>query len=116
MADRSLRGSGIGFQSLESEDGVEFAERVEVAYDCPDGHTTILPFALEADVPDFWYCRCGSVAILRDVDDPVLPKERQQRSHWDMLLERRTLEELEEVLAERLGVLRARRAQQPVGV
>ncbi|MDR2566023.1 MAG: RNA polymerase-binding protein RbpA [Bifidobacteriaceae bacterium] len=114
MADRSLRGSGIGFQSLESEDGVEFAERVEVAYDCPDGHTTILPFALEAEVPDYWQCRCGMVAILRDAVNPILPKEKRQRSHWDMLMERRTVEELEEVLAERLGVLRARRAEQTV--
>ncbi|MDR3202680.1 MAG: RNA polymerase-binding protein RbpA, partial [Bifidobacteriaceae bacterium] len=29
MAERSLRGMGIGAQSMESEDGVEFAERVE---------------------------------------------------------------------------------------
>jgi hypothetical protein len=29
------------------------------------------------------------------------------RSHWDMLLERRTIAELEELLAERLELLRA---------
>ncbi|MDR1189504.1 MAG: RNA polymerase-binding protein RbpA [Bifidobacteriaceae bacterium] len=110
MADRSLRGSGIGYQSLESEDGVEFAERVEVAYDCPDGHTTILPFALEAEVPDYWHCRCGGQALLRDVLDPVLPKQKHQRTHWDMLMERRTLTELEDILTERLEVLRARRS------
>jgi hypothetical protein len=116
MADRSLRGSGIGFQSLESEEGVEFAERVEVAYDCPDGHTTILPFALEAEIPDYWQCRCGVLAVLRDALDPVAPKERRQRSHWDMLMERRTIGELELILAERLDLLRSRRAEQPAAV
>jgi hypothetical protein len=110
MADRSLRGSGIGYQSLESEEGVEFAERVEIAYDCAEGHTTILPFALEAEVPDYWLCRCGGQAILRDVLDPALPKQKHQRTHWDMLMERRTVEELEDILTERLEVLRARRS------
>ncbi|MDR1394055.1 MAG: RNA polymerase-binding protein RbpA [Bifidobacteriaceae bacterium] len=109
MADRTLRGSGISFQSLESEEGVEFAERQETVYDCPDGHTTILPFALEAEVPEIWQCRCGLLAILRDAAAPQLPKPKRPRSHWDMLLERRTIDELEELLAEQLGILRARR-------
>jgi hypothetical protein len=109
MADRSLRGSGIGFQSLESEDGVEFAERTEVVYDCPLGHTTILPFSVEAEVPVVWQCRCGGQAVNRAVVDPVLPEGRKQRSHWDMLMERRTVDQLEDLLKERLGVLRDRR-------
>jgi hypothetical protein len=32
------------------------------------------------------------------------------RSHWEMLLERRSREELEEILQERLDYIRARRA------
>jgi hypothetical protein len=32
------------------------------------------------------------------------------RSHWDMLMERRTVEDLEAVLAERLEVIRERRS------
>ncbi|MGI8870016.1 MAG: RNA polymerase-binding protein RbpA, partial [Mycobacteriales bacterium] len=31
------------------------------------------------------------------------------RTHWDMLMERRTIADLEEVLAERLELLRERR-------
>ncbi|MDR3108031.1 MAG: RNA polymerase-binding protein RbpA [Bifidobacteriaceae bacterium] len=116
MADRSLRGSGIGFQSLESEEGVEFAERVEAAYDCPAGHTTILPFALEAEVPDHWRCRCGGVAVSRAAADPAPPQPKAQRSHWDMLMERRTIAELEDILAERLELLRARRVKRPAAV
>jgi len=37
------------------------------------------------------------------------------RSHWDMLLERRSREELEELLEERLTFLRARRGKQAIG-
>ena len=33
------------------------------------------------------------------------------RSHWDMLLERRSVAELEELLNERLELLRERRAE-----
>ncbi|HEV7956014.1 MAG TPA: RNA polymerase-binding protein RbpA, partial [Marisediminicola sp.] len=36
-------------------------------------------------------------------------------THWDMLLERRTRGELEELLNERLDFLRARKGQQKVG-
>ena len=32
---------------------------------------------------------------------------RKQRTHWDMLLERRTIEDLEVLLEERLGLLRS---------
>ena len=35
--------------------------------------------------------------------------EKAVRTPWDMLLERRTIEELEEVLAERLEFVRQRR-------
>jgi hypothetical protein len=41
---------------------------------------------------------------------PSPKKVKPPRSHWDMLLERRTVEDLEAVLAERLEVIRERRA------
>ncbi|MDR2454622.1 MAG: RNA polymerase-binding protein RbpA [Bifidobacteriaceae bacterium] len=116
MAERSLRGSGIGFQSLESEEGVEFAERQEVAYDCPCGNSTILPFALEAEPPALWQCRCGLNAVLRGAA-PLFPEPRHQRTHWEMLLERRSVDQLEDLLEEYLGLLRSRRAERaPVAV
>ena len=62
MAERSLRGMSIGAKSLESDDNVDFAARNDVAYVCPKGHRTILPFAEGAEIPDEWECRCGSVA------------------------------------------------------
>ena len=51
MAERSLRGMSIGAKSLESDDNVDFAARTDVAYVCPKGHRTILPFAEGAEFP-----------------------------------------------------------------
>jgi hypothetical protein len=97
----------IGAQSLESDAGVQLAERSEVFYDCPNGHTVVLPFAAEADIPLVWMCRCGAEALLREGTKPEPTVGKRPRTHWDMLLERRTIGELEELLSERLGLLRA---------
>jgi predicted negative regulator of RcsB-dependent stress response len=48
---------------------------------------------------------CGATALLRDAEQPEAKKGKPARTHWDMLLERRCTDELEEVLAERLAVL-----------
>lgn len=109
MADRGLRGMRLGTQSMERPTGMELAERREVSYDCPQGHVLTFPFSVEADVPLSWDCHCGAVALLRDGDTPEPREERHQRTHWDMLLERRTIAELEELLEERLVLLRASR-------
>ncbi len=107
MADRSLRGMRIGANSLETDEGVEFAPRLQAHYDCPAGHTIVLPFSTEADVPVVWECRCGREALLRDASKPEAKAGKPPRTHWDMLLERRTVGELEELLTERLELLRA---------
>ena len=107
MADRSLRGMRIGAHSMETDVGVEFAPRFQAYYDCPDGHTIVLPFSAEADVPVGWECRCGKEALLRDASQPEPKSGKPPRTHWDMLLERRTVGELEELLTERLKLLRA---------
>lgn len=103
MAERSLRGMSIGAKSLESDDNVDFAARTEVAYVCPRGHRTILPFAEGADIPNEWECRCGTTARREDEangDNDDLAKPT--RTHWDMLLERRSEEELSALLDKRL--------------
>ena len=107
MADRSLRGMSIGAKSMESDEGVDFAPRFQAHYDCPNGHTIILPFSTEADVPVVWECRFGEEALLRDADQPEPKSGKPPRTHWDMLLERRTVKELEDLLDERLTLLRA---------
>ena len=68
-----------------------------------------MTFAAEADVPAVWECKvCGGEALLVDGERPEPKKVKPARTHWDMLMERRTTEDLEEVLAERLAVLRER--------
>ena len=106
MSDRVLRGTRLGAVSYESDRHTEFAPRLRTAYDCPNGHETEVPFAAEADIPSSWECRvCGRPALLRDGAQPEEKKGKPARTHWDMLLERRSTEELEEGLAERLAVL-----------
>ena len=51
MADRSLRGTGLGSKSFEDEAGVEFAARQEVGYDCSRQHHFTMVFSAEADIP-----------------------------------------------------------------
>ena len=106
MADRGLRGTRLGTTSLETDVGVRFAARMEAKYDCPNGHTVVLPFAEDADVPALWECRCGAEALLRDGERPEEKNAKPQRTHWDTLLERRSIAELEELLDERLDLLR----------
>lgn len=109
MADRALRGMRLGTQSMESPLGAELADRVNVTYDCPHGHVIVMPFSVEAEVPAVWECHCGGEARLRHGKAPVEKAHKVARTHWDMLMERRTLPELEELLQERLEALRSNR-------
>lgn len=109
MAERALRGTSIGSKSLETEDGVVFAERKEVTYSCPNRHSFSKVFAAEANPPAVWECKCGAEAELQSgqpAEDDEEKIFKPQRTHWDMLMERRSQEELEELLAEQLKVLR----------
>ncbi len=109
MGERVLRGSRLGAVSYETDRGTEMAARQNVTYDCPVGHSFHMTFAAEADVPAVWECKvCGGESLLVDGERPEPKKVKPARTHWDMLMERRTTEDLEEVLAERLAVLRER--------
>lgn len=102
MSDRSLRGMRLGSQSMESEAGVEPASRQRVEYRTTSGESVFVTFAMEVEVPQVWYTKTGQEAIIVDGEKPENPNEKHQRSHWDMLLERRSVEELEETLQQRL--------------
>lgn len=114
MADRSLRGMRLGSQSLQSEEGVELSDRKRAVYQTTSGETFDVVFSADAEVPQTWAePRTGREGRL--LGDDGIPVEvaaedvKAPRTHWDMLLERRSREELEELLEERLAVLRARR-------
>lgn len=114
MADRSLRGIRLGAQSLQSEEGVVFEERAEHIYRCTEcGRDTKLMFAHDAEAPQTWECRtCGAESVLRIGEKTVEVDhsgDKAPRSHWDMLLERRSVDELEELLKERLDLIKSKR-------
>ncbi|CAN5375685.1 RNA polymerase-binding protein RbpA [soil metagenome] len=116
MADRSLRGMRLGSQSLQSEEGVEFASRRKSIYRTVDGTTFNVTFSSDAEIPEIWSSpRTGQEGRLVADDGTLVPLDEVEakapRTHWDMLLERRTRPELEELLQERLDLLRARRGQ-----
>ena len=114
MAERSLRGSRLGALSMETDENVVPSERRMTEYACPNGHTITLPFSVEAEVPATWECRCGLEARLVGGSGPEAVKPvKHVRTHWDMLLERRSLPELEELLEERLTLLRESRGEKP---
>jgi len=111
MSDRSLRGMRLGSQSMETEAGVEPAARQTVTYLCEDGEKVEVVFAMEAEVPAVWYTKTGKKAHRSDGAEEEAGKEKPQRTHWDMLLERRSVEELEVILKDRLNFLRASRGE-----
>lgn len=120
MADRSLRGMRLGAQSLQSEEGVTFSPRRRSVYQLEDGSTFEITFAADAEVPTLWESpKSGREGRLLDEKGKPVPLDetetRVPRTHWDMLLERRTRAELEELLEERLTYLRARRGEHKIG-
>ena len=61
----------------------------------------------EAEIPALWECpKCGSEALSTQGIVPDAKNEKPVRTHWDMLLERRSEKDLEEILKERLELLR----------
>lgn len=107
MTNRALRGSGLGSKSFEDESGIEFAPRRQVEFVCPNAHRFTVMFSDEAELPAEWECqKCGKVAARADGTLPQEKDVKPVRTHYDMLRERRSIGELEELMAERLALLR----------
>lgn len=112
MADRVLRGSRLGTVSYETDRDHDLAPRRSVVYACPKGHDFTVSFADDAESPMVWECRLhGYEARLVDGAAPEPKKIKAPRTHWDMLMERRSIQQLEELLDERLTELRGRRSR-----
>ena len=108
MVERSLRGMKIGANSLESDIGVAFVERREETFKCANDHSFIVTLAADAEAPLTWECKCGAEAkLLGGCGEGEKKNTKPARTHWDMLLERRSEEELQVLLQERLELLRA---------
>ena len=111
MSDRSLRGMRLGAQSMETEQGVEPAPRQDVEYVCEDGEKIVVTFSADAEIPPTWTSPTGKEGVLVDGSKPDETPDKPVRTHWDMLLERRSEEELEQILRDRLKILRERRGE-----
>ena len=109
MADRVLRGSRMGAVSYETDRDHDLAPRQVVKYQTPDGEVFDVPFADDAEIPTEWLCKNGQVGILMEGEGMEAKPAKPPRTHWDMLRERREIDELEVLLEERLQILRKRR-------
>ena len=104
MADRVLRGSRLGAVSYETDRDHDLAPRRIARYRCDNGEEFDVPFANEAEIPGTWICKNGLEGTA-----PEPKKVKPPRTHWDMLLERRSIDELDELLKERLDLLKTKR-------
>lgn len=105
MGERVLRGSRLGAVSYENDRNTDLAPRQVASYDCPKGHHFAVPLAAEAEVPETWECRfCGTTAVRVGAGAPEPKKTKPVRTHMDMLRERRSTADLEEVLKEALAM------------
>ena len=113
MGERMLRGSRLGAVSYESDRNTELAPRQTREYLCARGHQFEVPVRRRRrGARSTWECKFdGTVARLVDGNEPEQKKAKPPRTHWDMLLERRSMAELDDILNERLEEVRARRGR-----
>lgn len=111
----SMRGIRLGAQSLESDVGIQLSARQLVGFKCRDGHTFNLVFAENIELPESWQCQhCNLMATRTIAGEPIALAADDSdgpRTHFDMVKERRSEEELEELLAEMLTNMRKRRSE-----
>lgn len=109
MADRVLRGSRMGAVSYETDRDHDLAPRQMVKYRTEDGDIYEVPFADDAEIPEEWMCKNGKLGTLIEGEGVESKPSKPPRTHWDMLCERRSMEELEALLQERMDHLKSRR-------
>lgn len=109
MADRVLRGSRMGAVSYETDRDHDLAPRQLVKYKTADGEIYEVPFADDAEILEEWMCKNGKLGILMEGEGVESKPVKPPRTHWDMLRERRSIEELDVLLEERIEALRKRR-------
>lgn len=103
---KSIRGSRMGAISLETDSGAD-AQLLLVPYLCANGHTSTKRFWVLADeIPDTWLCACGAAGLREGSESSETKTVKVPKTHYDMLMERRTKSDLAELLSERVDLLR----------
>jgi hypothetical protein len=110
MADRVMRGSRLGSVSYETDRNHDLAPRQIARYRTANGGEFEVPFADDAEIPGTWLCRNGMEGTLIEGGERAEPKKgKVPRTPWEMLRQRRSIEELEELLKERLEIIKSER-------
>lgn len=99
----------MGAVSYETDRDHDLAPRQTAKYRTPSGEVFEVPFADDAEIPEEWMCKNGQVGSLMEGEGVEAKPAKPPRTHWDMLRERRSIEELDILLEERLEQLRKRR-------
>lgn len=110
VSGHAIRGSRVGGKPASMpEQGIP-AQRQFVDYWCANGHQTRPSFSIRAEVPQLWECRqCGLPAGTDAEAPPEPPSQRPFKTHVAYVMERRSAEDGEALLAEALANLRASR-------
>lgn len=116
MSNKQLRGTRLGSISSETEEGVDFVDRQTVTFRTEDGEEFTVTFMVGVELPYDWTSpRSGKVGRRLDANgkpiegvDPNAPAPIAPTvTHWEQLMKRRTIEELEVILADRIAEARA---------
>lgn len=128
----SVKGTRAASRSLMLGGGNEYLygetePRVSATFRCTKGHEAHHEFHYQAELPQRWTCaQCGTFAarvdpplreeqganlVIPDDHQPVRPNSWYTGKHRREVFTRRTPEELEEVLAERLAIYRLTQPQ-----
>jgi 5-amino-6-(5-phosphoribosylamino)uracil reductase len=89
--------------------------RQQVPYRCEHGHEFAVTLAAQVAPPRTWDCRCGVPAHHANTistGNNVLEDQDHHRRRMALLLQRRSAAELEQILADRLAELAARKLSQ----
>lgn len=109
----AIRGSRVGAGPMGEADRGYQAARVERNYYCSNGHATNRAFAANVDeleIPEQLDCpNCGLPAGQDKDNPPIIAKHEPYKTHLAYVKERRTEEEAEQLLEERLAEVRERR-------
>lgn len=91
------------------------AQHSQVSYSCPQGHVFAVSFASTAEPPRVWTCRQHGAENCQHIEETqqVNVRTKSKRTHLTMLLERRSLAELDGLLAETLAAIHRQGGARP---
>ncbi|RBM18645.1 hypothetical protein DI005_18290 [Prauserella sp. PE36] len=119
MPRGTLRGYRWGHTTVEPDRYTGPVARVTARFACTRGHEFTVHFASDAELPASWTCRlhgvegCARLGATATATAAGKGKGKSPRTHLTMLYERRSVAELEILLADTLAAIRRRGGAQP---